>query len=181
MFDTLETVGTQAFQLWLRPTEVELGWDRDGSTVTSFVATYDTWASMSHLIDVEDWPADDRPGAIAYFCSSMPHEGRDVRDDVDQPRRAHRLARTAAIEYLEQHVGHYWPNAVTNHGGFRWDLLVGATDESADAAFDTQFVTANVDPSDRYVQALPGTDHVRLAPDHSGFERLHLAGDWTDT
>ncbi len=180
MFDTLETVGTQSFQLWLRPTESELGWSQTGSTVTSFVDTYDTWSSMSHLVDVEDWPAHEAPRTIAYFCSSMPHEGEDVRDDVDQPRRAHRLARAAAVDYLDRHIGHYWPNAVDDDGRFRWELLAGADGARSDAALDLQYVTANVDPSDRYVQALPGTDHVRLAPDESGFDHLHLAGDWTD-
>ena len=39
---------------------------------------------------------------------------------------------------------------------------------------------ANVDPSDRYVQSLPGTDRYRLRPDESGYDNLVLAGDWTD-
>jgi uncharacterized protein with NAD-binding domain and iron-sulfur cluster len=43
-----------------------------------------------------------------------------------------------------------------------------------------QYWRANVDPSDRYVQSLPGTDHLRLRPDDSGFANMVLAGDWTD-
>ena len=39
---------------------------------------------------------------------------------------------------------------------------------------------ANVDPSDRYVQSLAGTDRYRLRPDESGYDGLYLAGDWTD-
>jgi uncharacterized protein with NAD-binding domain and iron-sulfur cluster len=38
-----------------------------------------------------------------------------------------------------------------------------------------------VDPSDRYVQALPGSDAYRLRADGSGFDNLFLAGDWIDT
>ena len=48
------------------------------------------------------------------------------------------------------------------------------------ADLDAQYWRANVDPSDRYVQSLPGTDRYRLRPDESGFENLVLAGDWTD-
>jgi uncharacterized protein with NAD-binding domain and iron-sulfur cluster len=44
----------------------------------------------------------------------------------------------------------------------------------------TQWVTANVDPSDRYVQSVAGSDRYRLRPDESGYENLFLAGDWTD-
>jgi uncharacterized protein with NAD-binding domain and iron-sulfur cluster len=38
----------------------------------------------------------------------------------------------------------------------------------------------NIDPSDRYVQSLPGSDQYRLRPDESGYDNLVLAGDWTD-
>ena len=44
----------------------------------------------------------------------------------------------------------------------------------------TQFVRANVDPSDRYVLCAPGSDRFRLRADESGFDNLFLAGDWTD-
>ena len=180
MMDTIETVGTQAFQLWVQPTEAELGWDRVGSTVTSYVETYDTWSSMSHLLAHEQWHGDDAPATVAYFCSSMPHLGADDPTDANEPAEAHERARAAAIEYLEHHIGHYWPNALDEKGAFKWDLLSGRAGRQGHASIDTQFVTANIDPSDRYVQALPGTDHARLRPDRSGFDHLHLAGDWTD-
>jgi uncharacterized protein with NAD-binding domain and iron-sulfur cluster len=42
-----------------------------------------------------------------------------------------------------------------------------------------QYVRANLDPSDRYVQSLPGSGRHRLAPGHTGFDNLMVAGDWT--
>ena len=45
---------------------------------------------------------------------------------------------------------------------------------------DSQYWRANVDPSDLYVQSLPGTDQYRLQPGRSGFSNLAVAGDWTD-
>ena len=39
---------------------------------------------------------------------------------------------------------------------------------------------SNDDPSDRYVQALPGSDRYRLRVDESGLDNLVLAGDWTN-
>jgi len=180
MLESVETVGTQAFQLWLKPSEEELGWSAEGSTVTSYVDTYDTWSSMSHLIEAEGWPAEQRPGSVAYFCSSMRQEDVDDPTDLGQPGRASNEARQAAVQYLENSVGHYWPNAIDEDGRFRWDLLVGAAPDAGPEAIDTQYVTANVDPSDRYVQALPGTDQARLRADESGFANMRLAGDWTD-
>ena len=49
------------------------------------------------------------------------------------------------------------------------------------AALATQHWSVNIDPSDRYVQSLPGTDRYRLRPDESGYDNLVLAGDWTDS
>src|ERR1700692_1851187 len=43
-----------------------------------------------------------------------------------------------------------------------------------------QHTSVNVDPSDRYVQSVPGSDKHRLRPDESGYDNLVLAGDWTD-
>jgi uncharacterized protein with NAD-binding domain and iron-sulfur cluster len=42
-------------------------------------------------------------------------------------------------------------------------------------------VRANTDPSDRYVQSLPGSAAHRLRADDSGLANLALAGDWVDT
>jgi hypothetical protein len=38
----------------------------------------------------------------------------------------------------------------------------------------------NIDPSDRYVQSVSGSDRYRLRPDESGYENLALASDGTD-
>jgi hypothetical protein len=44
-----------------------------------------------------------------------------------------------------------------------------------------QYVRANLDPSDRYVQSMPGTGRHRLAPGDTGVRSLVVAGDWTAT
>lgn len=179
MCSTMETVGTQAFQLWLTEDEVSLGWTDSGSTVTNYVDSYDTWASMSYLLPIERSTLVPPPATLAYFCSSMAVDPEDDPNDPGQPARASKRARQEAIDYLKSDVGHYWPGALDAAGEFRWSLLAGSTSDD-ESAFDSQFVTANVDPSDRYVQAVPEASHVRLRPDDSGFDGLHLAGDWTD-
>ena len=87
-----------------------------------------------------------------------------------------------ALEFLDRHVKHYWPGSEdTEGGGFNWALLAGAGDSQGPERFDSQFWTANVDPSERYVQSLPGSDLVRIRADESGYGNLMVAGDWINT
>src|SRR5262249_25638143 len=83
--------------------------------------------------------------------------------------------------FLQRHSRHFWPNAVDPlTQDFRWDLLCTDSDVTGPDRFDTQYWTANTDPSDLYVLSLPGTDQYRLRPNGSGYRNLVLAGDWTD-
>jgi uncharacterized protein with NAD-binding domain and iron-sulfur cluster len=179
MVANIGTVATQAFQLWLRDDERGLGWRVPGSTITGFVKPFDTIAAMSHLIPIEGWPASETPGSIMYFCNTLPEPPPPGRDRVDYPGEQHDRVRGHAVEFLDRHVGEFLP-ATAHSGGFDWDQLMGAGDAVGERRFDSQFWTANVDPSDRYVQSLPGTDRYRLRADASGFDNLFLTGDWTD-
>ena len=90
--------------------------------------------------------------------------------------------REEAIAFMDGDLVDVWPMARdVDSGGFRWDTLVGPDDEVGAERFDNQYWRANVDPSDRYVLSLPGSERYRLRPDESGFENLYLAGDWTDS
>jgi uncharacterized protein with NAD-binding domain and iron-sulfur cluster len=44
-----------------------------------------------------------------------------------------------------------------------------------------QFWTANINPTDRYVQSLPGSIIYRISPLDMTFDNLTIAGDWTAT
>jgi uncharacterized protein with NAD-binding domain and iron-sulfur cluster len=161
LVDNVATVPTQAAQLWLTETEAQLGWPRRGATLSGWDEPFDTYSSMSHLLPVEDWPADDAPRGLAYLCSSLP----------DQPGHDDASVRAAVGRLLEERIDDLWPLA-RGPNGFRPEILYGG--------LDAQFVTAATDPSDRYVQSLPGTDRHRLRVDESGFANLVLAGDWTN-
>ncbi len=151
MIGHVRTVATRSLQLWLRPDEAELGWPHRGATLAGLDGEFDTVASMSHLIDVEDWPPADAPGALAYLCSAR----RDPDDDVPARARA----------FVDEWAPALWPGARVRLDGpeVRAAHTVGTTDAS-----------------DRYVQSLPGSDRHRLRVDGSGVEDLVLAGDWTD-
>ena len=179
MVENVRTVATQAFQLWLSEDETGLGWaGPPGVTVSGFVSPFDTWASMSHLLPAEEWPETDRPRSIAYFCSVLDTpEARDGAPDVEKETAA---VRARAQAFLDRDVAALWPAAVEG-GAFRWSLLCGGSPAAGGPErLASQYWRANIDPSDRYVQSLPGTDRFRLPPGRTGFDNVVVAGDWTD-
>ena len=161
MVANVSTVGTRSLQVWTATDEDAMGWPHAGVTSAGYVPPFDTYASMSHLLDTEGR----RPGgpaAVSYFCSVLP-EG-----EADPATAATQVANTAR-RFLERGTDHIWPRMRTLEGEFRWREVVAT------------YTRANVDPSDRYVQSLPGSSEYRIAADASGFDNLALAGDWTDS
>ena len=96
------------------PTNHALGWDRPGVTTSAYVPPFETWASMAQTLWAEDWPDDDRPGTVAYFCGSARGTLADDRGSDDD--YVCRLPRTQvhaeAVKYLDRHIGLYLPGAV---------------------------------------------------------------------
>ena len=91
------------------------------------------------------------------------------------------LVKQNAKRFLDQWLFHLWPNAVDRYPNiFKWELLVDQLDRPGAQRLDAQHFVANVDPSERYTQSLPGTTKYRLRPDKTGFTHLFIAGDWTD-
>ena len=111
MVDHVATVPTQSLQIWLRRRESELGWHHPRATVSGYLAPFDTYASMSHLIPREDWADGRGPQAIAYFCSALPAGA------ATDPEAARRVVRANAVDQLTHFVGHIWPHATTPDGG----------------------------------------------------------------
>jgi uncharacterized protein with NAD-binding domain and iron-sulfur cluster len=170
MVDSVATVATRSAQLWLDATESEMGWDGPrGVTLSGFGEVFDTWASMSHLLPMEAWPPAVAPRSIAYFCGAMP--------GVD-PATGGEVVRDELRRFLEEEVGALWPGT-RDSAGFRWEMLSDDLRRSGPDRLSGQYVKANLDPSDRYVQSLPGSGKHRIAAGRTGFDNLAVAGDWT--
>jgi uncharacterized protein with NAD-binding domain and iron-sulfur cluster len=182
MVSHVKTVPTQAFQLWMRESVAELGWPHPPANLSGFVEPFDTWADMSHLIPEEGWK--DPVRCIAYFCSVLPDaalNGGAVTEKFHRERREE--VRANAVEFLSTSAGVLWPRAI-REGEFRWEILAVEGKQAVRPGpqlLDTQFWTANVNPTDRYVQSLPGSTGYRISPLDMTFDNLTIAGDWTAT
>jgi uncharacterized protein with NAD-binding domain and iron-sulfur cluster len=173
------TVPTQAFQIWMNEDMKALGWNEPPlSSLSAFVDPFGTWADMTQLVPREDWPS--APRSIAYFCGVL--ACNDALDPGEQRERVKR----AAIHFLNHDIARLWPHAQRAPGQFRWELLVdpcsrpsAAAGDADESRFASQFWTANVNPSDRYVQSLPGSSAYRISPLDQQFDNLTVAGDWT--
>jgi uncharacterized protein with NAD-binding domain and iron-sulfur cluster len=176
MTEHVGTVATQAFQVWLAPDEHALGRRHAAVTITGYGEPFDTYSSMSHLLPFEAWPDNARPQAAAAFCAVLPTPD-PAPGRTSPPRRARAAVRRRAVKFLDERGAAIWPAAAD---GFQWAWLCGDGARTGPARFGSQYWRANVDPSDRYVQALPGTDRFRLRADASGYDNLFLAGDWID-
>jgi uncharacterized protein with NAD-binding domain and iron-sulfur cluster len=164
MVEHLGTVATQAMQLWVRAPTSALGWQRGPVTLTAFAPPFDTWADMTHLLPLEAWPEGDAPRGLAYFCNALDErrlaEARPM--DAGHPARAHELVAEDAQAWIDRDLAALWP-AIAD--GAAW--------------VHSSFVRANVNPSDRYVQCLPGTPRHRISPLDRTYDNMTIAGDWT--
>lgn len=180
MTTRVRTIATQGLQIWLRPGHTELGLAAPAITTSGYIPPIDTFSSMPQTLWAEDWPAHDRPQTVAYFCGALDVEWSPTIDQHAYAQRCRQIAETEALNFLDNLVGVHLPGAVTDDG-FAWHLVAGADGRRGAEALATQHLSVNIDPSDRYVLSLPGTDDYRLRPDEAGYDNLVLAGDWTDS
>jgi uncharacterized protein with NAD-binding domain and iron-sulfur cluster len=179
-----KTTATQAFQVWMTEEIEELAMVGTQTTITGFVQPFETCADMRQMIAQENWKV--RPRSAAYFCGVLPDQ--QLPHDPADPQfleKAQERVRRNAVRFLRRDIVHLWPNVV-GENGFRWSLLMNpaATEaernKSDESQFDSQFWTANVNPSDRYCLSLPKTLCYRISPLDNTYDNLTVAGDWTE-
>jgi uncharacterized protein with NAD-binding domain and iron-sulfur cluster len=183
--ERVQTVQTQALQLWLTKSTEELGWQipegvQEGPVLGAFYEPIDTWADMSDLVPRETWPADDTPKSIAYFCGPL-LDAHPTPPYSDHAFPSVELARyrQLVLPFLETKVEELWPNAKAAGGGFDWSLLVDLGDQLGRARLDSQYLRVNIDPTERYVLSVPRSTRFRLYADQLPFANVVLSGDWT--
>jgi len=173
MATRLKTVRTQAAQLWLKKTTMQMGFSPELTVQSGGSPPFDSWGDMSHLLPVEQWPAANEPRSIAYLCTVLP-------EGTNEPARALDEVKHNARAWLDMHGVALWPGARTRGGTFDDDLMVIPDGVRADP-LGAQYLRANIDPTERYVQSVPGSSRFRMKADGAGIDNLYLAGDWVHT
>jgi uncharacterized protein with NAD-binding domain and iron-sulfur cluster len=184
MVEAIGTTQTQALQLWMSTDLAGLGWTLPSPVLDGYAEPMDTWADMTHLLPREQWPATDLPKNLAYLCSPLPDNGPlPPRTDHGYAQRQAARVYEDSLDWLNHSAAGLWPKATGPGGaGFDYSLLVapGSTATGQDR-LKTQYWLATLNPSDRYVLALPNTVDKRLHTDGAGFLNLLLAGDYLRT
>lgn len=183
MADEVATIQTQSFQIWVSRDLPSLGWTVGNPLLTGYVEPLDTWADMTSLLPREGWAQPNAPRTVAYFCGPLPGPTRPPPPtEHGFPALQREQALRNALSFMRNDIGVLWPRSVqpNNLAAFDWTLLVPSNGQAGEERFKTQYWRANVDPSERYTLALPGTDKARIRPDQTGFTNLTICGDWVD-
>jgi uncharacterized protein with NAD-binding domain and iron-sulfur cluster len=180
MFDRIASVETCSLQLWLDRSLAEAGWTALADpTLCGFDACQlDTWFDAS---DVLEWEG--RTGAspkqMAILCGPMATPANlPPAADHGFPARSQDQALRLGTAFLAASAP-LWPG-LRAAGNFDLGALFSPDDAGGEARLREQYWTAQINPSDRYVQTLVGTSRFRRKADASGYENLLFCGDWID-
>ena len=173
MFDTVTLTRTCAMQLWFTRTLDDLGDKGSGRALAGANQPYSAWSDMSHLLSRETWDGKERPRGIAYFCGQI--QGPENGAPAD--KKAYELA----VDWLKSSSALYWPRATSPSSPYVLDpgLLYDPQPGAAGDVLTRQYVEANCNPSDLYVQSPKNSVYNRMDANQSGLTNLFLTGDWT--
>jgi uncharacterized protein with NAD-binding domain and iron-sulfur cluster len=179
MMTNVRTVQTQNAQLHLTRDLASCGWTGPAGTLAGGyeVSSFDTWADISEVLPTEGGKA----AAQVILCGPMkgPAEPPPA-ENLDFPASAQAAVRAEALRFLSTATAAIWPSA-KGPTGFDWSILRAPEQSTGPDRLDAQYIRANIDPSERYVQSVAGSSRHRLRTDESGYANLYLAGDWIAT
>lgn len=190
MVTNVKTVATQAVQVWLNENADELGWQGPPYIISGYRKPLDTWCDMAHVIPEENWSV--QPKTAFYFCGVLPEEptAQQTANQAYADQKKQEVYGNA-LKLLSDHGKPLWPKAYAENGTFRWELLVheskqGISESTTTGDHDnhplrSQYWRANINPSDRYVLTVPGSNRYRISPLDMRYTNMTIAGDWTDS
>ena len=180
----VQSVATQACQVWLNKTDPQLGFTQtnaahEGPILSGFVEPFDTWAAMGNLLDKEDWPSDNSPVNVAYFCSAFSCENYPPASAHQFPEQMKAEVKLNMHNLFSAEMRPLWPEAYIDNK-FDWQVFY-SDPHSILPVLEQQYWRVNVDPSERYVLSVVDSSKYRLATDGSQFVNLRITGDWIKT
>ncbi len=173
MFGTLTLTRTCAMQIWFTRTLADLGDQGSGRALAGAAQPYSALSDMSHLLSRETWDGPTRPLSIAYFCGQI----QGPQDGAPADKKAYDMA----LSWLKGSSQIYWPRGCSSASPYVLDpkLIYDPEPSAPGDVLTRQYVRANCNPSDLYVQSPKNSVFTRMDADQSGLTNLFLAGDWT--
>jgi uncharacterized protein with NAD-binding domain and iron-sulfur cluster len=164
MVEKLQTIQTQALQLWFKKDVAGLGWSDGNTTGTAYAQPLESWSDMTGALGRETWPEGaDKPQSVIYFCGPMQNPpAMPSGVDPQYGRSQGQKADENADAWAKANLPTLYPSMTP-------------ADEVS------RYTRANYTPTERYVIDLPGTNQYRLEANTSGYDNLALAGDWLFT
>ena len=90
----LESVATQAWQLWFRKRRDELGMDPQPEIFGGFAEPWSSIVDFSHVLKFEEWTGSRRPYYLVYSCGTLPNNSPKTK-----------MTRRSAQKLLSQQKG----------------------------------------------------------------------------
>lgn len=196
MVDNVPTTQTFGAQLWIKPDLEEMGFHgpdwglrtTDEPNSVNYANLLYSWTDMTQILLEENWQADNKPGDLAYFTGTMSDSSDPLPPYTDHqfPQEEYNRVFDFTKKWLTQYMGWFFPKATPpdNPKGLDLNVLVDPYNNgepvSGDERYDKQYFCANIDPSNRYTLAYPGTNQYRLKSHETGFDNLFFTGDWTN-
>ncbi len=186
MVSHMETVATQAVQIWIDRSARELGWNYPKSTIyTTFEEPLDTWCANPELVPLEQWPEELGTEDVFFFVGSLPDPAQVPPPSfAEYPSIMREKVHEQFIKYLVDEVTVPFPSVRPSDDSdewFHWSLLIDPEHRRGMDRLNGQYFRANVDPSERYVLSVVNSSKYRLKTDQTGFENLYITGDWIET
>ena len=195
MVEKVKMVPTFGVALWISKSYEEMGmllpeWglnDTMEPNTLIYANPLFSWTGMNLILKQEDWPADNRPKQLSYFCGTYPLPSKlpPYTDNAYPEREKMRLIGITE-QWLHDQMGWFWPKATTKGYpcGLDLNLLVdpdgAGTGANGIDKLQKQYFSLNIDPTNHFSVAEPGADQYRMQADESGFSNLFLTGDWTN-
>ncbi|HSG89918.1 MAG TPA: NAD(P)-binding protein [Pseudomonadales bacterium] len=196
MVEGLETIPSQAVQIWLKQDMGAYGmdpayltWRGERFAGPSFELPLNLWTDFSDLIPIENWQGT-VPKTLIYWCGPLQDEAASGGamapfDDHGFPATQRERIRWSAAMSM-RNLGSLLPGATApwNRQGLDFEELVCDVDDDelvGEMRLSTQHLRANIDPNERYVISKPGHLPNRRQAWESGYANMALAGDWIFT
>ena len=115
-----EVPTTQTFgvELWISKSWAELGFKAaawglrptDEPNSVNYANLLYSWTDMTRIIEAENWPADNEPKDLAYFCGTMPNEPEDLPPYSDHsfPEKQYNRVFDFSKAWIDKYMGWFF-------------------------------------------------------------------------